>query len=133
MGEINRPLNTRSGGDASIAFPDVCKTPAPPAPFAPVPYPNTQFEKNLKKASKVDALALTGDRKAIALQKKAVSNLVMSQGDEAGTLKGVQSASQAVRMGYTLHKGGVGMPRAGQGMAIKMGLSVYANGRKLDR
>jgi hypothetical protein len=133
MGEINRPLNTRSVGDASITFPDVCKTPAPPAPFVPVPYPNFQLEKNLKKANKVDALALTGDRKAIALQKKAVSNLVMSQGDEAGTLKGVKSASQAVRMGYTLNKGGVGKPQAGKGMAIKMGLSVYANGRKLDR
>jgi hypothetical protein len=24
----------------SIAFPDVCKTPAPPAPFVPIPYPN---------------------------------------------------------------------------------------------
>ena len=132
MGEINRPLNTMLGGHASITFPDVCKTPAPPAPFAPVPYPNIQFERNLKKASKVDALALTGDRKAIALQKKAVSNLVMSQGDEAGTMKGVKSASQAVRMGYTLHKGGVGKPRAGKDMAIDMGLSVFANGRTLN-
>jgi len=132
MGEINRPLNTMLGGHASITFPDVCKTPAPPAPFTPVPYPNMQLEKNLKKASKVDALALTGDREAIALQTKAVSNLARSQGDEAGTLKGVKSASQAVRMGHTLHKGGVGKPHAGKGMAIKMGLSVYANGRKLN-
>ena len=132
MGEIKRPLNTMSGGDATIAFPDVCKTPAPPAPFVPVPYPNTQFASNLKKASKVDALALTGNREAIALQKKAVSNLVRSQGDEAGTMIGVKSASQAVRMGYTLHKGGVGKPRAGKEMAIKMGLSFYTDGRKLN-
>jgi len=133
MAEIIKPGSAKSGGGTSITFPDVCKTPAPPAPFTPVPYPNTQFQENLKKATKVDAMASAGNRKAIALQKEAVSNLSKSQGDEAGTMKGVASASQAVRMGYTLHKGGVGKPRAGKGTAIKMGLSVYANGRSLKR
>ena len=33
------PASTREGGKC-FAFPDVCKTPAPPAPFVPVPYPN---------------------------------------------------------------------------------------------
>ena len=30
----------KSSSGVSIAFPDVCKTPAPPAPFVPIPYPN---------------------------------------------------------------------------------------------
>ena len=81
----------KQGGGTSIAFPDVCKTPAPPAPFVPIPYPNSQFQKNLKKANKVDAQAGAGNTKAIALQKEAIGNLKMSVGDEAGTLKGVVS------------------------------------------
>lgn len=115
----------KKGSGASVAFPDVCKTPAPPAPFVPVPYPNTQYEDNLKKAAKVDAQAQLGDQKALALQKKAISNLKKSTGDEAGTLKGIFSASQAVRIGYTLHKGGVGKPSAGKAMAIKMGMANH--------
>ena len=112
------------GSDTSIVFPDVCKTPSPPAPFVPVPYPNTQFEKNLKDAAKVDAQAKLGNPKAIALQKKAISNLNKSTGDEAGTasLHGIVSATSAVKVGYTLHKGGVGKPGSGKVMAIKMGL-----------
>ena len=127
MAKLISPVSTKGGGGASIAFPDVCKTPAPPAPFVPIPYPNTQFQENLKQANKVDAQASTGNRKAIARQKEAISNLKMSMGDEAGTLKGIVSASSAVRMGYTLHKGGVGKPRAGKKTAISMGLSKHPN------
>ena len=131
MAIIKTPLSTKGGGGASIAFPDVCKTPAPPAPFVPIPYPNLQFQKNLKKANKVDAQAGAGNTKAIALQKEAIGNLKMSVGDEAGTLKGVLSASEAVRYGYTLHKGGVGKPRGGKITAISMGLSKHKNRRNL--
>lgn len=120
------------GGGATIAFPDVCKTPAPPAPFVPVPYPNSQYRENLKKAQKVDAQAKNGNPKAVALQKEAINNLKKSQGDEAGTLKGVVSAAGAVTMGYTLHKGGVGRPTAGLGTAIKMG-TVNLGGRRGSR
>jgi predicted ribosomally synthesized peptide with nif11-like leader len=31
---------SRMRGGVTIAFPDVCKTPAAPAPFVPIPYPN---------------------------------------------------------------------------------------------
>jgi len=113
------------GGGTTIAFPDVCKTPAPPAPFVPVPYPNSQLEKNVRKATKIDGQAAAGNQKAIALQKEAVSNLKRSTGDEAGTLKGTVSATTAVKIGYTLHKGGVGKPRSGKGTAIKMGLANH--------
>jgi hypothetical protein len=30
----------KTSGGMSLVFPDVCKTPAPPAPFVPIPYPN---------------------------------------------------------------------------------------------
>ena len=33
------PASTKGGGQVA-GFPDVCKIPAPPAPFAPVPFPN---------------------------------------------------------------------------------------------
>ena len=115
---------TKSGGTA-IGFPDVCKTPAPPAPFVPIPYPNSQYERNLRKASKVDAQAAMGNEKAIALQKEAISNLKKSVGDEAGTVKGLVSATSAVRIGYTLHKAGLGKPTASKVTSVKMGMSKY--------
>ena len=94
----------------TIAFPDVCKIPAPPASFAPIPYPNIQFEKNLRKANAVDAKAQAGDRRAKKKQKMAIesykSAVSSSSGDEPGTLKGVVSASQAVRAGRTVHFSG---------------------------
>jgi hypothetical protein len=30
-------------GGMSFTFPDICKTPAPPLPFIPIPYPNWSF------------------------------------------------------------------------------------------
>ena len=35
-----RGIAHKGSGGMSIAFPDVCKTPAPPAPPIPIPYPN---------------------------------------------------------------------------------------------
>ena len=114
------PTHKGSGG-TTIAFPDVCKVPAPPAPFVPVPYPNVDYQRNLRKAQKVDALAAKGDKKAKKLQEQAISNLSQSVGDEAGTLKGVISASGAVKMGYTLSVNGIGRPLQGKGTAMSMG------------
>ncbi len=118
-------LSTKKGGGMSIGFPDVCKTPAPPAPFVPVPYPNSQYQKNLRKANKVDAAAKAGNSKAKALQQEAINNLARSMGDEAGTLKGVKSATAAVQLGYTLHKGAVGKPVASMDTSMKMGLGRH--------
>ena len=36
----SRGIAHKGSGGLSIAFPDVCKTPAPPAPPIPIPYPN---------------------------------------------------------------------------------------------
>ena len=112
---------SKKGGGMSPTFPDVCKTPAPPAPFVPVPYPNSDYQRNLKKAQKVDALAAKGDKQAMKLQEEAVENLRQSVGDEAGTLKGFISASTAVKMGYTLSVNGIGKPLKGKGTAMQMG------------
>ncbi|TLP69002.1 DUF4150 domain-containing protein [Parasedimentitalea maritima] len=66
-------------GGASIAFPDVCKVPAPPAPFVPVPFPNIQIaSSNFKSASvKIE---------------KFKTNFKKTKGDEAGTAKGVTAS-----------------------------------------
>jgi hypothetical protein len=36
----SRGIAQKGSGGMSMAFPDVCKTPAPPAPPIPIPYPN---------------------------------------------------------------------------------------------
>lgn len=36
----------------TIAFPDVCKTPAPPAPPIPIPYPNIAMSSDTDQGSK---------------------------------------------------------------------------------
>jgi hypothetical protein len=108
-------MKSAENQSAAIVFPDVCKVPAPPAPFAPIPYPNVQYEQNLKQANRADARAKKGDKFA----QKAVSLAIESAykaslGDEAGTAKGtasnkrydmpaIQSATQAVMYGRTMH------------------------------
>lgn len=76
----------KGSGGMSMTFPDVCKTPAPPAPFVPIPYPN------IGKAS---------DTSQGTTQVQADGNMVMvkgakymmSAGDEAGTLGGMLSST----------------------------------------
>jgi hypothetical protein len=69
-----------------LAFPDVCKVPAPPAPFIPTPFPNT--------GQCADASDCTENVKIL---NKAVihanSKISSTHGDEAGTLKGMISAT----------------------------------------
>ncbi len=122
---VDKTKVVKKGGGGSVGFPDVCKVPAPPAPFVPTPYPNSQYQDNLKEAKKVDAQASTGNQQAIALQQEAINNLKKSMGDEAGTLKGVSSAFQAVQMGYTLHKGAVGRPVISQTTSVRMGMANH--------
>ena len=76
-------VNEDSNG-VSIAFPDVCKTPAPPAGPIPIPYPN------IAQSSDTDA----GTTK-VKVEGKPVcvkdSNFKTSTGDEAGSVGGVAS------------------------------------------
>ncbi|MCB9398533.1 MAG: DUF4150 domain-containing protein [Acidobacteria bacterium] len=68
----------------TFSFPDVCKTPAPPAPPVPIPYPNIAMSSNTINGSmtvKVDG------------QMVLVKNGFMtpSTGDEPGSLLGIAS------------------------------------------
>lgn len=50
------PMSCKMGGTC-FAFPDVCKTPAPPAPPIPIPYPNTaQVATAVKPSMKVKVM-----------------------------------------------------------------------------
>lgn len=66
----------------TIAFPDVCKTPAPPSPSPiPIPYPNIAKSSDTAKGSK----KVKCDGNPICLKD---SNFSMSTGDEAGSAGG---------------------------------------------
>jgi len=74
----------QSSNGVTIAFPDVCLTPAPPAPPVPIPYPNIAMSSDTAKGSK----KVTCDGNPVCLSD---SNFSKSSGDEAGTNKGVAS------------------------------------------
>ena len=74
----------KGSNGVTIAFPDVCKTPAPPAPPIPIPYPNIAKSSDTSKGSK----KVKCDGNPICLKD---SNFMMSTGDEAGSLFGVAS------------------------------------------
>jgi hypothetical protein len=69
----------------SIAFPDVCKTPAPPAPFVPIPYPN--IAKSSDTAQGTKKVKCDGESTCVK-----DSNFSMSTGDEAGSIGGMVSS-----------------------------------------
>lgn len=77
------PASTKGGGTC-FAIPDVCLTPAPPAPPVPIPYPNTGMVNQAKKTAKKVKFA----KKAVVTKK---SELSRTMGDEAGVNKGVAS------------------------------------------
>jgi hypothetical protein len=68
----------------TTAFPDVCKTPAPPAPPIPIPYPN--IAKSSDASKEASTVKCDGNGTCVA-----DSNFMMSTGDEAGSLLGVAS------------------------------------------
>ena len=74
----------KSSNGITIAFPDVCKTPAPPAPPIPIPYPNIAKSSDTAKGSK----KVKCDGNPICLKD---SNFKTSVGDEPGTLGGIIS------------------------------------------
>lgn len=89
------PASTKGGGTC-FAMPDVCLTPAPPAPPVPIPYPNTGMVNQAKKTAK--KVKFSG-KEAVTVQ----SEISRSMGDEAGTNKGVMSGTN---MGKVVFKKG---------------------------
>ena len=78
-------VHADSGGMSQI-FPDVCKTPAPPAPVPPpIPYPNIAKSSDTASGSST----VKCDGKAVMIKS---SNFKMSMGDEAGAAMGVVSS-----------------------------------------
>ena len=79
-----RGIAQKGSGGMSIAFPDVCKTPAPPAPFVPIPYPNIgQASDTSDGPSNVKT-----DGKMPMVKGAKYSK---SSGDEPGTIGGIMS------------------------------------------
>ena len=81
-----RGVAHKGSSGMSMVFPDVCKTPAPPAPPIPIPYPN------IGKASDTTGgptLVKTDGQMPMAKG----STYMMSTGDEAGSIGGILSST----------------------------------------
>ena len=81
----SRGISHKGSGGMSTVFPDVCKTPAPPAPPVPIPYPNIG-----------QASDTTGGPSTVTTDGQMPmvkgSKYAKSSGDEAGTIGGVMSS-----------------------------------------
>jgi hypothetical protein len=82
----NRGIAHKGSNGMSIVFPDVCKTPAPPAPPIPIPYPNIAKSSDTSKGAK----KVKTDGKMPMVKGAKYST---STGDEPGTLKGIMSST----------------------------------------
>jgi hypothetical protein len=80
-----RGIAHKGSGGMSMAFPDVCKTPAPPAPPIPIPYPN------MGKASDTTGGPSTVKTDGQMPMVKGATYM-MSTGDEAGSVGGIMSS-----------------------------------------
>lgn len=92
------PASTKQGGMCAAgggAPIDVCKIPAPPAPFAPAPFPNmVQCPAASGASTKVKFCNSPGLTKS--------SSFSSSQGDEAGTLKGLVAPFNMSKVQYKM-------------------------------
>ncbi len=75
------PASNRGMG-MSLNFPDVCKTPAPPAPFVPVPYPDLGMNMQAAPFSPFVQIGFMPATNMGTLK-------VMTSGDEAGAMGGL--------------------------------------------
>jgi hypothetical protein len=80
----SRGIAQKRSGGMSTTFPDVCKTPAPPAGPIPIPYPNIG-----KSADTVSGPAKVKTDGQMPMVKGAKYS--RSSGDEAGSIGGVLS------------------------------------------
>jgi hypothetical protein len=104
-----RTVVHKDSGGQSPVFPDVCKTPAPPAPPVPIPYPNLA-----KSADASDtATTVEADGNGIMLKSSVFST---STGDEAGSVGGVVSnctkgKAQFIMYSFDVKAEGQNVPR----------------------
>lgn len=95
------PASTKGGGQC-LAFPDVCKVPAPPAPPIPTPFPNTAQCANASGSTVTKKVKILN--KAVLHQGSEIPN---SNGDEPGVLKGVVSNTVMDKTTYKTFSGKV--------------------------
>lgn len=88
------PASNNGGGDC-FCTPDVCKTPAPPAPPVPIPYPNTAMLTQADGGTCSDKVKIVGKKTATK-----ITEITVSTGDEAGNLGGVVSNTFKGRAKY---------------------------------
>jgi hypothetical protein len=110
VGVNNLSVVHASSNGVTIAFPDVCKTPAPPAPPIPIPYPNIAKSSDTAKGAK----KVKCDGNPVCVKD---SNFMMSTGDEAGSLMGVASnkikgKAEFVNYSFDVQIEGKNVPRA---------------------
>jgi peptidoglycan hydrolase-like amidase len=110
VGVNNLSVVHADSGGVTIAFPDVCKTPAPPAPPIPIPYPNTAKSSDTSKGT--TSVKCDGNPTCVK-----DSNFMMSTGDEAGSLFGVASnkvkgKAEFVNVSFDVKFEGKGVARA---------------------
>ena len=110
VGVNNMSVVHAGSNGVSIAFPDVCKTPAPPAPFVPIPYPNIAKSSDTAQGAK----KVTCDGNPPCVKD---SNFSMSTGDEAGSLLGIVSSkikgkAEFVKFSFDVQFEGKNVPRA---------------------
>ncbi|XOF33390.1 MAG: PAAR-like domain-containing protein [Candidatus Electrothrix sp. YB6] len=103
------PASTKGGGNC-LGAPDVCLTPAPPAPPVPTPYPNSGMVNQAKKTSR--KVKFSG-KQAVTVK----SYISRSMGDEAGVNKGVMSG---MNMGKIAFKKGSAKVKAQGSRCIRL-------------
>lgn len=103
-----------SSNGVATAFPDVCKTPAPPAPPVPIPYPNIAMSSDTASGSQDVKM----DKNPIMLQG---SNFATSTGDEAGSIGGmvsntIKGKAEFINYSFDVKVEGKCVPRLGDMM-----------------
>jgi hypothetical protein len=109
------PASTKGGGTC-LGVPDVCLTPAPPAPPVPVPYPNTA---QLTQATNVSTKVKFMSKEVVTVQ----SEIPQSMGDEAGTNGGVTSGVNMQKV--TFKKGSSKVKVQGQACYYATAMSAH--------
>ena len=92
----NRGVAHGGSGGMSPAFPDVCKTPAPPAPPIPIPYPN--IGRSADTSSGPSTVKTDGKMPMVKGAKYSKSS-----GDEPGTIGGIMSSVNRDECEYMLY------------------------------
>jgi hypothetical protein len=92
----SRGVAHKGSGGFSMVFPDVCKTPAPPAPPIPIPYPNVGQSSDT--SSGPSSVKTDGKMPMVKGAKYSKSS-----GDEPGTVGGILSSSNMAECEFMMY------------------------------